>query len=182
MKGDKLPAKQKRFCEEFMVDFNATAAYLRAGYKSGPEAARRSASELLTKPDIAAEIARLQERVSLKTEITREWIEAELAKIAGFDPRKLFEDDGSVKLVRDWDDATAAAVQSFDVAEIFGGSGDQKMAIGLSKKVSTRDKVRALELLGKARGMFPSKIELGLDESLAKRLDRAEERVALDKS
>ena len=46
----KLTNKQKRFCEEYLIDLNATQAAIRAGYK--PKNARSSASENLTKPDI----------------------------------------------------------------------------------------------------------------------------------
>lgn len=45
-----LTTKQKRFCEEYLVDFNATRAAIRAGYSR--DTARFIACENLTKPNI----------------------------------------------------------------------------------------------------------------------------------
>ncbi|MEM9263979.1 MAG: terminase small subunit [Cyanobacteria bacterium P01_F01_bin.13] len=48
--SDGLTAKQQKFCQEFFKDFNASAAYRRAGYKSkSPDV---SSAELLRKPNI----------------------------------------------------------------------------------------------------------------------------------
>jgi phage terminase small subunit len=54
-----LTRKQKRFIEEYTVDFNATQAAIRAGYSE--RTARAIGSENLTKPDIEAAI---QERIN----------------------------------------------------------------------------------------------------------------------
>lgn len=47
---DKLTAKQQRFCDEYLIDLNATQAAIRAGY-SGKNA-NNIASENLAKPNI----------------------------------------------------------------------------------------------------------------------------------
>lgn len=150
--------------QEYLVDLNASAAYLRAGYCSSN--ANVCGPKLLAKAGIRAEIEKAQAARSKRTDITADFVLGELAKIAGFDPRRLFNNDGSVKLVGEWDDGTAASVASFDTAEIFDGQGDQKHCVGLSKKVNTRDKVRALELLGKHLGLFPNKVEGSMKVSL----------------
>lgn len=46
----KLTAKQKRFCDEYLIDLNATQAAKRAGYSK--KTARAIANENLTKPAI----------------------------------------------------------------------------------------------------------------------------------
>ena len=48
----KLTPKQARFCEEYLVDLNATQAAIRAGYSV--ESAGSIGSENLTKPEIRA--------------------------------------------------------------------------------------------------------------------------------
>jgi len=68
----KLTAKQQAFCEEYLIDLNATQAAIRAGYK--PDNARQVASENLSKVDIADKISELQAKRSAKTEITAEWV------------------------------------------------------------------------------------------------------------
>lgn len=55
-----LNDKQKLFCIYYIEDFNGTKAYQRV-YQCDYESARRSASKLLTKPDIKAEVDKLTE-------------------------------------------------------------------------------------------------------------------------
>ena len=57
----KLTAKQQRFCDEYLIDLNATQAAIRAGYSE--KTAKQIANENLTKPDIKNYI---QERMEQK--------------------------------------------------------------------------------------------------------------------
>ncbi len=57
----KLTDKQKKFCEEYIVDLNATQAAIRAKYS--PKTAQRIGSENLSKPLIDKEIQRLQAKL-----------------------------------------------------------------------------------------------------------------------
>jgi len=60
--------KQKVFIQEYVKDFNATQAALRAGYS--PKTARSIGHENLTKPDIAAAIkARIDEKAMSADEV-----------------------------------------------------------------------------------------------------------------
>lgn len=51
-KGDKLPIKQLLFIKEYLIDKNATQAYIRAGYNG--KGAEVSACQLLRKPKVKA--------------------------------------------------------------------------------------------------------------------------------
>lgn len=73
----KLTEKQKRFCEEYLIDLNATQAAIRAGYKNS-DVGRR----LVTKSHVSAHIEKLREEQSKRTEITADTVLGELAKIA----------------------------------------------------------------------------------------------------
>lgn len=53
----KLTKKQELFCLEYLADFNATQAAVRAGYRN--KAARQIGTENLSKPAIKARIAEL---------------------------------------------------------------------------------------------------------------------------
>lgn len=66
MEESKLTGKQERFKEEYCVDFNATAAAIRAGYKV--RSAKSIGAENLTKPDILRAISERLEELSLKPE------------------------------------------------------------------------------------------------------------------
>ncbi len=114
-----LTKKQKRFCEEYLVDLNATQAYIRAGYSAkSNNIARVESSKLLTKPNIQQRIAELQKEQSERTKISADNVINELQKIA------------------------------FTETEISG-----------------KEKMKALELLGKHLGMFEkSGAEINIEE------------------
>lgn len=78
-----LNEKQKKFCREFIIDFNGTQAAIRAGYSK--KTANRIANQLLSKLDIQQYIAHLKFQAVSKYEITTEKIVQEFAKIAFVD-------------------------------------------------------------------------------------------------
>ena len=76
----KLTDKQKRFCEEYLIDLNATQAAIRAGYKQ--KTARSIAAENLTKPDIALYLQELMQQRSERTGVSADLVLDELRRIA----------------------------------------------------------------------------------------------------
>lgn len=56
-----MNARQKRFCDEYLIDCNATQAAIRAGYS--PKTAKSIGQENLTKPDLKAYIEEQLERL-----------------------------------------------------------------------------------------------------------------------
>lgn len=68
----KLTAKQQAFCEEYLIDLNATQAAIRAGYSE--KTASEMGYENLGKPQIAEVIAELMDKRSAKTELTADWV------------------------------------------------------------------------------------------------------------
>lgn len=65
-----LNPKQQRFVAEYLKDLNATQAAIRAGYSE--KTARAIGAENLTKPDIAAAVAKGQAKIAAKLEICAE--------------------------------------------------------------------------------------------------------------
>ena len=63
-----LTDKQRRFIEEYLVDFNATQAAIRAGYSE--DTARSIGSENLTKPDIASALAERAKSLTEEADVT----------------------------------------------------------------------------------------------------------------
>jgi phage terminase small subunit len=55
-----LSDKQIRFCQEYVIEFNATQSAINAGYSES--SARSIASELLTKPNIKLYIKEIQSK------------------------------------------------------------------------------------------------------------------------
>src|ERR1700756_1446521 len=77
--GETLTDKQRTFCNEYVIDLNATNAAIKAGYSE--ESARSTGSPLLDDPDVVAYIRRLQENKFLRLRITADEVLAELARI-----------------------------------------------------------------------------------------------------
>jgi phage terminase small subunit len=76
--------KRKTFVEEYIVDFNATQAAIRAGYS--PRSAGKQGSRLLNDKSVRAKIdARLAE-IAKRCGSSRERILRELGRIAFFNP------------------------------------------------------------------------------------------------
>lgn len=64
----KLTPKMKRFCQEYVVDYNGKQAAIRAGYSENSAAS--IASENLTKPNVLAEVERIMDEQSLTAKQT----------------------------------------------------------------------------------------------------------------
>jgi len=156
MKKRKLTIRQKLFINEYLVDLNATQAYLRAGYRVNENVARRNGARMLTNADILATIHRsIGQRLS-KLEITNETVLQEIAKLAFcnmFDYISINKDGTAVvdlsKLTRE----QAAAIQelSFDEgmeAGVDGAKPVKKVKFKLSGKREN------LELLGRYLKLF----------------------------
>ena len=116
-----LTLKQERFANEYCVDLNATAAYIRAGYNARGNSAEAAASRLLSNVKVRQLIQEREKKRVNKCEVTTENLLREASAIAFSDIRKLFNRDGSPKRIQEIDDATAAAISSIEVGEMTSG-------------------------------------------------------------
>lgn len=147
-----LTARQQRFVDEYLCDLNATQAAIRSGYSK--KTAEWIGPQLLTKSHVAAAVAERMKARGERTAITADRALLEAARLALFDPRKLFNDDGSPKGIHELDDDTAAAVAGIEVLEQFEGSGKDRVFVGYLKKYKIADKNSALEKLFKHHGLY----------------------------
>lgn len=157
----KLTPKQMRFVDEYLVDFNATQAAIRAGYS--PKTAAAAAARLLRNVNIQAEIARRQKDLQRRTEVTQDRVVKELARVAFADAT----DYACVEtLTYENEDGTVSPVQIVSPKDTDTLSDDQRAAIAGIKhgangiEVKLHDKIKALELLGRHIGMFNDKLSL----------------------
>lgn len=152
----KLTPKQALFCKEYIVDLNATAAAIRAGYSE--RTAYSIGEENLKKPEIEKEIARLKAERVERVQVNSDEILRELVRLSQSDIRKVFDEDGALRPMSEWPDAIAACVASVEVDEIFeyeGSGNDRKRVhIGYTKKVKFWDKNKALDMLGRHMKLF----------------------------
>lgn len=154
----KLNPRQAVFCAEYITDFNATQAAIRAGYAS--KYAARVAYKMLLQPHIQEAVNREITARAKRTHITQDRVLRELAAVAFFDPRKLFAPDGSPLPINELDDATAAALGGLDVQEMFEGTGENRVFVGYVKKYKVTDKNTALGNAMKHLGMLKESLAL----------------------
>ena len=82
-----LNARQQRFVDEYLVDLNATAAAIRAGYSQ--KTAGSIGQENLKKPEIAAAIKEGMRDREERTEITQDLVVQEAYKLYRLCSRKI---------------------------------------------------------------------------------------------
>lgn len=146
-----MTKKQKRFCEEYLIDLNATQAAIRSGYS--PDSASSIGSENLSKPEIRARIDRAIAEQSKRTGINADRVVRELARVALANADDIL--DAKTAMLKDGvtrDDT--AAVASVRVKTIPTADGQ-----GVEREIKLHDKIKALELLGRHLGMFTDKVE-----------------------
>lgn len=175
-----ITAKQKRFCDEYLVDLNATQAAIRAGYSK--KRASEQAYQLLQKTTVQNYIqGRKADRVE-RTEITQDFVLRELMAIASVNATdyariveknataevdgriiQLYDSEGNPVMYR-----TVEPILTEELTDI------QKKALRVIKKgrdgfeIQPYDKLKVLELLGRHLGMWDKKTEMDNEEQRAR--------------
>lgn len=168
----KLTEKQKIFVNEYLVDLNATRAY-KVAYPNvkKDDTAAVNGNRLLRNAKVKEYLNERMKEREKRTEITQDKVLEELAAIAFSNGSKyakvieetVYDENGEVLLDSDGDIVKQKVVDLVLTDEL---SETDKKAIASIKKgrngieISTCDKVRALELLGKHLGMFKEKVEV----------------------
>jgi phage terminase small subunit len=147
-----LTKKQKLFCEEYLIDLNATQAAIRAGYS--PDTANEQGSRLLANVSVRAHIDKALAERSKRTGINSDIVLFELARMARANAGDIINfDDASLKdnVLRD----DTAAIASVKVKKSYSESGET-----VEREIKLHDKTKSLELLGKHLGMFTDKVQV----------------------
>lgn len=155
----KISAKRKKFCEEYLIDLNATQAAIRAGYSK--KSATVIAAELLTFPNVQQYLTLIRQESAQKLEITRERVLKEYAKIAFFDVRKIFDENNGLLDIKQLDDDSAGAIAGIESLEQFQMVRGSTVKVGDLKKVKLNDKRAALDSICRVLGYnSPEQIDL----------------------
>jgi phage terminase small subunit len=147
-----MNGKRARFCEEYLLDLNATQAAIRAGYSK--KTAYSQGQRLLKDVEVAAKIEELQEARSERTQITADQVVRELAKV-GFSNMANYADWGpdGVELVAAGD---LTPDQSAVVSEVSETVSEKSRSL----RFKLHNKVDALEKIGRHLGMFKDVMEV----------------------
>lgn len=143
-----LTDKQKRFCDEYLIDLNATQAALRAGYSK--KTAKQIGQQNLTKLDLKNYIdKRMKEKESELVANQDEVLKYLTAVLRG--------ETTAQEIVVEWT-----------------GDGCSK-AKTMKKAPSEKERLRAAELLGKRYALFTDKVETDVDMDLNITIDYGED-------
>ena len=146
-----LNAKQKRFCQEYVIDLNATQAAIRAKYSK--KTAGQIGEQLLKKLEIQKFINKLKKEREERTEITGDMVVKELAKIGFANIQDFIGDGNSINDISGIDKHKAAAIGSIETTTTIRGRDDDKYT-ETTTKIKIWDKTKALEQLGRHTGIF----------------------------
>ena len=144
----KLTAKQQRFCDEYLIDLNATQAAIRAGYSK--KTANRIGTENLSK-------------LVIREYIENRMAEKEAALIANQDEVLKY----LTSVLRGQSKSTEIVIEGL-------GDGSTK-ARKMEKEPSEKDKLKAAELLGKRYGLYTEKVEETVGMELNVTIDYGDE-------
>lgn len=146
--------RRRLFVEAMLTNGgNKRQAAIAAGYKEGraaDKAAERMSHDVAVIRELEARRAEVLEVAQQNTGMTVERILREVARLAMFDVRKLYDEAGNLKPVHLLDDDTAAAIASVEVDEI----KVEGVYIGNTKKLKVFDKNSALEKAMKHLGQY----------------------------
>lgn len=147
-----MTKKQKLFCEEYLIDLNATQAAIRAGYS--PESAGSIGSENLTKPEIRACIDKAMAERSKRVGVNSDRVVRELARLAFVNAADVIDTDAVTIKKEASEDDTAC------ISYIKSRSASSDGSEAVECEIKLYDKTKALELLGRHLGMFTENVNL----------------------
>lgn len=148
----KLTPKETKFVKEYLIDLNATAAAIRAGYSE--KTASQIGYQKLQKNSVQEAITVAQKELSVKSGITPEKVIEGFRQIAEADIADCYDENGNLKNIHDIPKATRMALAGLDVFEEFEGRGENREQIGFTKKIKLWDKLKALDSLAKHFGLY----------------------------
>lgn len=154
----KLTPKHQAFVREYLKDLNASAAYRRAGYRSGnPDVC---GPRLLGKVGIQEAIQTAMDARAKRVDLQADRVLQEIAHAAFLDPIELFRGDGTLKPLAEMPEPARRAIAGIDIVELFEGIGKDRKWIGYLKKVKLVSKEGTLDLAGRHLKLFTDKTEI----------------------
>jgi len=144
-------AQQKLFAYAYFSNKgNGTQAAITAGYSK--KTAAEQATRLLRNVKVQKIISGLTAKIEAKAIVTKEEVLQELRKIALFDLRTLYDQNGALKPIAELSDEAGAAITGIEVDEIYEFIGGVKANVGQTKKIKMNSKIAALESICKVLG------------------------------
>lgn len=153
-----------------MRGYTQKDALLAAGYSAS--VAKDNSHTVFQRPRVQKELKRRREKMAAKKRVSEEWVLERLMKIADASLGDLLEFDDEGKVRYNWDKLTPEmryALTGMKTREYKEGRGPDATPV-TEMKPEMADKLRALDMIAKYLGMFTEKVEVSVEEDLAKRL------------
>ncbi len=151
-----LTEKQEAFAFEAVRLGDPYKAY-RVAYEAGGMgigSVRAEVAKLFKHPAIVGRIEHYRQMADRKLEVSIERIAKEVARIAFYDPRELYDEAGQMIPLERLPEDIARAIAGVDVKDIAVGKGEQRQVVGTVKKYRLASKIDALTLLAKWKRMI----------------------------
>lgn len=147
----KITDKQELYCRKYLELLNQRQAYMAAydASKMKPNTIDRNASVLHQQPHVQARINELMAQREQRMQIDADYVLSRLVEIDQMDVADILDDRMSFRPISEWPKSWRQYLSGLDIAEMFEGAGDERVAVGMLKKIKWPDKVKNLELLGK---------------------------------
>ena len=155
-----LSPKQRAFVSEYLIDRNATQAAVRAGYSR--KTANEQGARLLANVSVRAAIDAAQADLAFRAGVTAEQVLRERRRIALFDPRRLFDADGSPIPIQDLDDDVVAAIAGIEIVQM--GTDKETGVACMVKKYRLAAKDSSLTALERFFGTNEKPVRFALPE------------------
>lgn len=139
-----MTAKQRRFCDEYLIDLNATQAAIRAGYSK--KTAQQMGTENLSKPVIKEYIA---------------------ARMAEKESELIADQDEVLKYLT----AVMRGETQSEVVVVENIGDYMSQARTMQKAPDEKERLKAAELLGKRYGLYTDRVEQEVDMDLTITVD-----------
>ena len=144
---EELSFKQQKFCEEYLLSFNAYRAAVAAGYSENTALK----GDLLHVPKIQAYLKAAMSRSAARAELTHDMLLRELMKIAFCNMGNYYDDYGLPKKMHQLTDEEKAAVSYYQRADMCYQDGH---IFGELVKIKLHNKMAALDRLCKHTGFY----------------------------
>jgi hypothetical protein len=147
-----LSYKQQKFCEEYLLNFNAYRAALTAGYTDNT--ARKG--DLLHVPKIQAYLKDAMSRSAARAELTHDMLLRELMKVAFCNMGNYYDDHGDPKRMHQLTDDEKAAISYYQRTDVTAADGHIS---GELFKIKLHNKMAAIDKLCRHTGFYKANWE-----------------------
>jgi phage terminase small subunit len=139
-----LSPKERRFVAEFLKDQNAKQAAIRAGYS--PKTAETQGPRLYRKVQVRDACDRELEKIKKDSLLTAQLVREKAYALLTFDPRKAFNEDGTMKSATEMPDDLVMALTDIEV--------DDTGETVKTKKIKFTNRVQAVDAAARILGLL----------------------------